>query len=102
MAEKAREMLRGSIDSFLERDEASARAICDLDDDVDQIYDRIHRHVIQQLSGLPLDAQEFDSYTHLLWASHNIERMGDRATNICERAIFLVTGRFEEINVSSY
>ncbi|PZC41574.1 MAG: phosphate transport system protein [Chloroflexi bacterium] len=102
MAEKAREMLRGSIDSFLERDEAAARAICDLDDEVDQIYDRIHRHVIEQLSGLPLDAQEFDSYTHLLWASHNIERMGDRATNICERAIFLVTGRFEEINVSSY
>lgn len=102
MAEKAREMLRGSIDSFLQRDVPGARAVCDLDDEVDEIYDRIHRHVVQQLAGLPHGAQEFDGYTHLLWASHNLERIGDRATNICERAIFLVTGRLEEINVSSY
>ena len=102
MAQRVQEMLRGSIESFLDRDEAAARSICDLDDDVDEIYDRIHRHVIQQLSGLPHDAQEFDAYTHLLWASHNLERIGDRATNICERAIFLVTGKLEEINVSRY
>ena len=102
MAQRVQVMLRGSIESFLERDESSARAICDLDDEVDEIYDRIHRHVIQQLAGLPHDAQEFDAYTHLLWASHNLERIGDRATNICERAIFLVTGKLEEINVSRY
>ncbi|MXY79809.1 MAG: phosphate signaling complex protein PhoU [Chloroflexi bacterium] len=102
MAQRVQRMLRESIESFLERDEAAARATCDLDDEVDEIYDRIHRHVIQQLAGLPHDAHEFDAYTHLLWASHNLERIGDRATNICERAIFLVTGRLEEINVSRY
>ena len=102
MAQRVQHMLRGSIESFLDRDESSARAICDLDDEVDEIYDRIHRHVIQQLAGLPHDAREFDAYTHLLWASHNLERIGDRATNICERAIFLVTGKLEEINVSRY
>ncbi len=102
MAQRVQRMLRESIESFLERDESAARATCDLDDEVDEIYDRIHRHVIQQLAGLPHDAREFDAYTHLLWASHNLERIGDRATNICERAIFLVTGRLEEINVSRY
>ena len=102
MAQRVQRMLRESIESFLERDEAAARATCDVDDEVDEIYDRIHRHVIQQLAGLPHDAREFDAYTHLLWASHNLERIGDRATNICERAIFLVTGRLEEINVSRY
>ena len=102
MADKVRRMLRNSIESFLNRNEAMARATCDLDDEVDEIYDRVHRHVIQQLSGLPLDAREFDGYTHLLWTSHNLERIGDRATNICERAIFLVTGKLEEINVSRY
>ena len=102
MAQRVQHMLRASIESFLERDEAAARATCDVDDEVDEIYDRIHRHVIQQLAGLPHDAREFDAYTHLLWASHNLERIGDRATNICERAIFLVTGRLEEINVSRY
>ncbi len=102
MAEKVGQMMRSAITAFLERDEALARVTCDLDDDVDEIYDRIHRHVIQQLAGLPLDAREFDAYTHLLWTSHNLERIGDRATNICERAIFLVTGKLEEINVSRY
>jgi phosphate transport system protein len=102
MAQRVQGMLRASIESFLERDEQAARATCNLDDEVDEIYDRIHRHVIQQLAGLPHDAREFDAYTHLLWASHNLERIGDRATNICERAIFLVTGRLEEINVSRY
>lgn len=102
MADKAREMLRSSIASFLDRDEGTARATCDRDDEVDEIYDRIHRHVIQQLAALPNDAREFDAYTHLLWTSHNLERIADRATNICERAIFLVTGKLEEINVSRY
>ena len=102
MADKVRRMLRDSIGSFLDRDEAAARTTCDLDDEVDEIYDRIHRHVVQQLSGLAIDAHEFDTYTHLLWASHNLERIGDRATNICERAIFLVTGELVEINVSRY
>ena len=102
MAEKVSLMMRSAIKAFLERDEELARTTCDLDDDVDEIYDRIHRHVVQQLAGLPLDAHEFDAYTHLLWTSHNLERIGDRATNICERAIFLVTGKLEEINVSRY
>ena len=102
MAEKVREMLRSALSAFLDKDEDLARSTCDLDDDVDRLYDTIHRHFIQRLAGVPHDAMEFDVYTHLMWCSHNLERIGDRATNICERAIFLVTGKFEEINISSY
>ena len=40
--------------------------------------------------------------THLLWVAHNLERIADRVTNICERVIFRTTGRMDEINVSKY
>ena len=40
--------------------------------------------------------------TYLIWTSHNLERIADRVTNICERVIFMVTGHLEEINVSRY
>jgi phosphate transport system protein len=38
----------------------------------------------------------------MLWTSHNLERIADRCTNICERVIYTVTGRMQEINVSKY
>ena len=40
--------------------------------------------------------------TYLMWVAHNLERIADRATNICERVAFMVTGRMEEFNVSKY
>lgn len=102
MADHAKVMLRQAIQSFIGRDVELARGTCDLDDEVDKLYDVVHRQLIGRLAGLPHDAREFDAVTHLLWASHNLERIADRATNICERAIFLATGRLEEINVSRY
>ena len=41
-------------------------------------------------------------YTYLIWTCHNIERIADRVTNVCERVIFMVTGQLQEINVSRY
>jgi phosphate transport system protein len=31
--------------------------------------------------------------TYLLWIAHNLERIGDRITNISERVIFMTTGQ---------
>lgn len=102
MSDLVREMLRNATRSFLDRDEALARSTCDQDDEVDALYTDLHRRLIERLAALGSDAADFDAVTHVLWCSHNLERIGDRATNICERAIFLVTGNFEEINVSKY
>jgi phosphate transport system protein len=99
MADKACDMLRRSLTAFVERDASTARRICDEDDDVDRMYDATYHSLIAELIRTPDDARRI---TYLIWASHNLERIADRVTNICERVIFMVTGQLEEINVSRY
>jgi phosphate transport system protein len=99
MAERAENMLRRAITAFIERDADAARRICDEDDLVDTLYDRAYEQLIHMMIREPADVQRV---TYLIWTSHNLERIADRVTNICERVIFMVTGVLEEINVSRY
>jgi phosphate transport system protein len=99
MAAKAREMLRQSIDAFIRRDPEAARQIAGEDDEVDALYDQVYREL---LTYMLQDPRTIDRATWLLWVAHNLERIADRVTNICERVIYDVTGRMEEINVSKY
>jgi phosphate transport system protein len=99
MAEKATQMLRDSLDSFVNRDIVKAYQVCDADDEVDQLYDQVYREL---LLFMIQDPQTIQRATYLLWVSHDLERIADRATNIAEQAIFLVTGKQVEINVSKY
>jgi phosphate transport system protein len=99
MGDKAVDMLRRSLTAFVERDDALARQICDDDDDVDELYDTSYHALIQEVIRTP---QDVERVTYLIWACHNLERIADRVTNICERVIFMVTGQLEEINVSRY
>lgn len=97
MAEKATEMLRDSIDCLLNRDLVKAHQVCQADDEVDELYDQVYREL---LLFMIQDPQTIQRATYLLWVSHDLERIADRATNIAERVIFLVTGKLTEINVS--
>jgi phosphate transport system protein len=99
MATKAGDMLRRSLTAFVERDDQAARLICDEDDQIDTLYDRSYHDLIQEMIRTPADVHRI---TYLIWTSHNLERIADRVTNICERVIFMVTGKLEEINVSRY
>ncbi len=99
MADKATQMLRDSLDSFVNRDIVKAHQVCDADDEVDQLYDQVYREL---LLFMIQDPQTIQRATYLLWVSHDLERIADRATNIAEQAIFLVTGKQVEINVSKY
>ncbi len=99
MADRACDMLRRSLSAFVARDAETARVICDEDDRIDALYDASYHALIEQLIRTPDDARRT---TYMIWASHNLERIADRVTNICERVIFMVTGELEEINVSRY
>ena len=99
MTEKATEMLRNSIDSLMSRDVVKAHQVCQADDYVDDLYDQVYREL---LLFMIQDPQTIERATYLLWVAHNLERIADRATNIAERVIFLVTGKMVEINVPRY
>jgi phosphate transport system protein len=99
MSEIARSMLHDAITAFIEDDEASARAIVSRDDMVDALYEQIYREL---LTFMLADPTTIDQATHLLWVAHNLERIADRVTNICERVVFAATGQLEELAVSTY
>jgi phosphate transport system protein len=99
MDEMGRSMLRRSMDAFVKRDAETALAIGEEDDLIDQLYEQIYREL---LTFMMADPGTINRATHLLWVAHNLERIADRVTNICERVIFLVTGKMDEINVSKY
>ena len=99
MAELCRDMLRRAMDAFVARDAEAARAIAAEDDEVDALYDQVYHELVMFMVS---DPTTIERATWLLWAAHNLERVADRVTNICERVAFLVTGRMEEMNVSTY
>ena len=99
MAEKATSMLRRSLDAMVNRDTLTALQVCNDDDDVDALYDQIYRELLLFMIQDPSTIQRA---TYLLWVAHDLERIADRATNVAERVVYMVTGRMEEINVSKY
>ena len=99
MAEKGIEMLRASLEAFKDRDTDRARAICEMDDEVDALYERVYHEL---LTYMIQDPQSIQRATYLIWVAHNLERIADRVTNICERVVFMVTGHVQELNVSKY
>jgi phosphate transport system protein len=99
MAEKASSMLRRSMTAFVERDIEAAQKIGPEDTEVDSLYDQVYREL---LFFMLQDPKTITRATHLLWVAHNLERIADRVTNVCERVVFMVTGKFQEMNVSTY
>jgi phosphate transport system protein len=98
MAEKARSMLHQSLDAFVQRDVELARAIPKQDDDVDALYNQVYRELITYILA---DPKAIEQANYLLWSAHNLERAADRVTNICERVIFTVTGKMEEMDTEN-
>jgi phosphate transport system protein len=99
MAEVARAMLNDAITAYIEADADAARRIAMQDDEVDALYEQIYRELLTYMLA---DPSTINRATRLLWVGHNLERIADRVTNICERVVFAETGELTEINVSTY
>jgi phosphate transport system protein len=99
MADVASRMLMDSLEAFKQRDADLARAVCNQDDEVDALYDQVYRELLVYMLS---DPRTIERATYLMWVAHNLERIADRVTNICERVVYLVEGKIEELNVSKY
>lgn len=95
MGDIARELLLESLDCFVENDPERARQIARRDDEVDRLYEQVYREL---LTFMISDPRTITRATHLLWVAHNVERIADRTTNICERVVFVASGQLEELN----
>jgi phosphate transport system protein len=98
MAEKTADMLNRSLTAFINHDADAAIKISAEDDFMDNLYDQVFREL---LTFMAEDPKTITRATRLIWVTHNLERSADRVTNICERVVFMVTGKMEESNTSS-
>jgi len=96
MADKGRWLLARELEAFVNRDVELARSLGAEDDEIDRLYDQVFRELLIFMMD---DPRTITRATYLLWVAHNLERIADRAINMGERVVFLVTGKIEEHNV---
>jgi len=90
-------MLHRALGAFIAEDVNMAFRIPKDDDQVDELYNQIYRKNVAAMIANP---DIIDHSNYIMWVVHNIERMADRVTNICERTIFIATGELLEIDAS--
>lgn len=98
MAEKVVDMLHRSLDALINHNIDAAKQITTEDDEVDNLYNQVFREL---LTFMLEDPRTITRATRLIWVAHNLERSADRVTNICERVVYLVTGKMEGIGTST-
>lgn len=99
MADRALAMFDDAMRAFDTDDVMLARQVCQSDDDLDRLQDRVYADVIEAMRA---DASVVERNTYLLWAAHNLERIGDRCTNIGERVVYTVTGEMKDTKPSTF
>lgn len=95
LAKLVRQQVRACIEAFVDVNVQQAREICVKDDEIDQQYRLIFNEVLNLMTR---DSASVPLATSLLFIAHDLERIGDRVTNICEDVIYMVSGLIEELN----
>lgn len=82
--------IKDALDAYAARDANAAIAVCNHDDEVDAMYTSLFRELLTYMME---DPRNITPCTHLLFCAKSLERIGDHATNIAERAYYLQTGK---------
>jgi phosphate transport system protein len=89
MAQKAVDMLHHALTAFVDEDKYAAENIAREDDIIDALYEQLYFEMMDYVAEQP---ENIERANYVLWVGHNLERMADRVTNICERTVFIKTG----------
>jgi phosphate transport system protein len=95
MEQICREQLRAAMRALVDISEEGARAVCQRDDEIDHLYNSVYEDAMALMSAAP---ERVRQATHMLFAAHHLERLGDRVTNIGEDVVYLATGQVEDLN----
>ncbi len=95
LGELANSLLQDVLRALVDLDQAEARRVAVRDDEIDGVYHAYFDKVLERMRG---DPSWVDVGMRLLFAAHDLERIGDRSTNIAEDVVFLATGEMEDLN----
>ncbi len=98
MSDHSVDMLHRALSAFIDQDAQTAYKIPAEDDQIDALYNQVYHSLIQQMISQPAS---IDHASLLMWVAHDLERMADRVTNICERTVFIVTGELMEMDTET-
>lgn len=96
MSQKVIDMLHRSLTAFVDEDKHAASVIARDDDIIDALYQQLYFEMMDYVVEQP---ENIECTNYVLWIGHNLERMADRVTNICERTVFIETGELAELAV---
>jgi phosphate transport system protein len=91
MAERVVEMLRKAIDAFTTEDSTAARRVIQLDKEIDVIYHKVFREMIEYMVKQP---ETSTRVLHILFIAKHIERIGDYVKDICELTVYMIEAEF--------
>ncbi len=98
LGQEAHRVLHSTVEAFSAQDAQAARALLKADHAVDASYHVARQDLMTMLSGihaipaLQQDGLIMQRMTYWLWIAHNLERVGDHCTNVCERIVFFIDG----------
>jgi phosphate transport system protein len=95
MAELSVDMLHRALSAFISEDTSEALKIPKEDDQIDNLFNNAYTHIVNEMISHP---ETIDQMNLMMWVIHNLERMADRVTNICERTVFIATGELFEMD----
>ncbi|MBU5590908.1 phosphate signaling complex protein PhoU [Clostridium sp. MSJ-4] len=95
MAAIVQDMIKDSLDAYIEADVDKAYAICKRDDEIDDIYRNVFTELLDYMRN---DKSNVGQATQFLFVCKFLERIADHVTNICEWTIYLVTGETVDLN----
>lgn len=90
MGEKSRDMVKGALDAFVKKDVALAKSICEMDDVIDDLNDKVFDELVEMMEK---ESDSVERATRLILVARHLERIADHATNIAEEVIFMVQGK---------
>lgn len=93
MTKRARDMLHRATEAYIDRDVEKANLIVKRDRKIDSQYRKFFAEAMSEM----INKNVAEVPTYLLWIAHNLERIGDRTTNLAERVIFMATGQYTEV-----